>query len=116
MEYTDKIVSCVEAVCGHAEFTITAGEQSFFASKGYPLPKRCKPCRVAKKEQKTAQATAVENRKHSPFGPILDQMQNDPSHPFNRNAGERRGKKPKKGWKHNRRHGREAIGDFEGEM
>lgn len=110
MEYQDKTVICVEEVCGHAEFVITAGEQSFFAEKGYPLPKRCKPCRVAKKAQKTEQAAAIERRKHSVFTPILEQMERGEF----TGGGERRGKKPKKGWKHNRRHGREAIGDFEG--
>lgn len=116
MEYQDKTATCVEAVCGHSEFVITAGEQSFFEGKGYPLPKRCKPCRDRKRQEKDAQTTAAENRKNSPFAPLLDQMHNNPDHPFNKHGGERNGRKPKKGWKHNRRHGREAIGDFEGEQ
>lgn len=40
--FTDKQEKCKD--CGQ-EFTITAGEQSFFHSKGYVLPKRCKVCR-----------------------------------------------------------------------
>jgi CxxC-x17-CxxC domain-containing protein len=43
MEYRDKVLKCVE--CG-AEFVFTAGEQSFFADKGFKNePKRCKPCK-----------------------------------------------------------------------
>jgi CxxC-x17-CxxC domain-containing protein len=43
MEYRDKILKCVE--CG-AEFVFTAGEQAFFADKGFKNePKRCKPCK-----------------------------------------------------------------------
>jgi CxxC-x17-CxxC domain-containing protein len=43
MEYRDKVLKCVE--CG-AEFVFTAGEQMFFADKGFKNePKRCKPCK-----------------------------------------------------------------------
>ncbi|HTJ29740.1 MAG TPA: CxxC-x17-CxxC domain-containing protein [Acidobacteriaceae bacterium] len=34
--------------CGR-EFTFTAADQSFFSERGYSTPKRCKPCRQAKK-------------------------------------------------------------------
>lgn len=43
MEYRDKILKCVD--CG-AEFVFTAGEQMFFADKGFKNePRRCKPCK-----------------------------------------------------------------------
>ncbi len=43
MEYHDKILKCME--CG-AEFVFTAGEQMFFADKGFKNePKRCKGCK-----------------------------------------------------------------------
>jgi CxxC-x17-CxxC domain-containing protein len=46
---SDKILTCVE--CGY-EFTFTAGEQEFFASKGYTNePRRCTQCRGARKSQ-----------------------------------------------------------------
>lgn len=49
MTLSDKTLSCVE--CG-MEFTFTAGEQEFFASKGYTNePKRCPTCREARKAQ-----------------------------------------------------------------
>ncbi len=44
MEYQDRILKCAE--CG-AEFVFTAGEQMFFADKGFKNePKRCKACKA----------------------------------------------------------------------
>lgn len=49
MVYQDKDIQCSD--CG-ARFTFSAGEQEFFASKGFTNePKRCVPCRAAKKTQ-----------------------------------------------------------------
>ena len=49
MAITDKSLVCVE--CG-AGFTFTAGEQEFFASRGYTNePKRCPECRGARRNQ-----------------------------------------------------------------
>lgn len=43
MEYKDKVLKCVE--CG-GEFVFTAGEQLFYADKGFKNePKRCKTCK-----------------------------------------------------------------------
>ncbi len=43
MEYRDRVLKCVD--CG-AEFVFTAGEQLFFADKGFKNePKRCKACK-----------------------------------------------------------------------
>jgi CxxC-x17-CxxC domain-containing protein len=48
--FEDKQLQCVE--CG-AEFTFSAEEQQFFQSKGYTNePKRCLPCREAKRSQR----------------------------------------------------------------
>ena len=45
--YQDKTLKCKD--CG-AEFVFTAGEQEFYAEKGFVNePQRCKPCRDAKK-------------------------------------------------------------------
>ena len=47
MSFEDKSLQCSD--CGQ-EFTFTAGEQEFFASKGYTNePKRCPECRQARK-------------------------------------------------------------------
>ena len=46
-EYKDETIKCVD--CGQ-EFVFTAGEQAFYASKGFTnKPKRCKACREKKK-------------------------------------------------------------------
>ena len=43
MEYQDKVLKCTD--CG-TEFIFTAGEQAFFADKGFRHePKRCKNCK-----------------------------------------------------------------------
>ncbi|MFB3816333.1 MAG: zinc-ribbon domain containing protein [Candidatus Methylomirabilales bacterium] len=47
MQYQDKSLTCVD--CGQP-FVFTAGEQEFFAQKGFQNPpKRCKPCKAAKR-------------------------------------------------------------------
>jgi len=48
MKFEDKSVKCVDC---NEEFTFTAGEQEFYNERGYTEPKRCKPCRDAKKAQ-----------------------------------------------------------------
>lgn len=49
-EFQDKEVRCIEASC-KKYFTITAGEQEFFAGKGFQLPRRCKDCRERRKRE-----------------------------------------------------------------
>ena len=45
--YQDKTLKCKD--CGN-EFVFTAGEQEFYASRGFENePSRCKDCRVARK-------------------------------------------------------------------
>ena len=45
--YEDKTLVCKE--CGN-EFVFTAGEQEFYAERGFQNePQRCKPCRDARK-------------------------------------------------------------------
>jgi len=45
-EFHDRTVTCV-ACKGTFEFT--AGAQEFFAGRGFSEPRRCKPCREARK-------------------------------------------------------------------
>jgi CxxC-x17-CxxC domain-containing protein len=50
MGFQDKSLQCSD--CG-ATFTFTAEEQEFFQSKGYTNePKRCMPCRQARKSER----------------------------------------------------------------
>ncbi len=52
---TDKVLTCKD--CGK-EFTFTAGEQEFYAEKGFHDPARCPECRKANKEKRrTAKPT-----------------------------------------------------------
>ena len=49
-EYKDKTVKCCD--CGE-DFVFTAGEQEFYAEKGFVNePKRCKSCRDKRKSEK----------------------------------------------------------------
>jgi len=48
--YADKVISCAD--CGE-QFTFTAGEQEFYAQKGFTEPpKRCPTCRATRKSQR----------------------------------------------------------------
>lgn len=44
--YEDRQIGCVDC---HRDFTFTAGEQRYFAERQLQDPKRCPPCRAAKK-------------------------------------------------------------------
>jgi len=47
MSFQDKSLTCVD--CGQT-FVFTAGEQEFYAQKGFQnAPKRCKSCKVTKR-------------------------------------------------------------------
>lgn len=49
--YTDEMLTCVD--CGQ-QFAFTAGEQEFFAMKGFTnKPSRCTDCRAARKAGRT---------------------------------------------------------------
>ena len=48
--YTDETLSCTDC---SAPFTFSAGEQEFFAQKGFAnKPNRCPDCRAARKNQR----------------------------------------------------------------
>ena len=56
--YEDKTLVCKE--CGN-EFVFTAGEQEFYAEKGFNNePKRCKPCREKRKQEKKRISNYIE--------------------------------------------------------
>ena len=44
----DMQITCSD--CGQ-EFTFTAADQAFFQERGFSTPKRCRPCRQAKKAE-----------------------------------------------------------------
>jgi CxxC-x17-CxxC domain-containing protein len=47
--YSDKTLTCQD--CGQ-EFSFTAEEQDFYATKGFSEPKRCPNCRQARKAER----------------------------------------------------------------
>ena len=51
----DQTLTCVEC---QREFEFTAGEQTFFAEKGFTPPKRCKPCRDKKRARMETSGSA----------------------------------------------------------
>ena len=65
VEYESIFIKCVEPGCKE-EFEFVSGEQRFYASKGYPLPKRCHPHRILQRER-MAKREAEAKRKESPF-------------------------------------------------
>ena len=49
--YTDETLNCTDC---NAPFTFSAGEQEFFAAKGFTnKPNRCPDCRAARKSQRS---------------------------------------------------------------
>lgn len=54
-----KFLSCVDC---KQEFEFTDGEQKFFKQKGFTDPKRCGPCRKAKKVQTQKKESAGADR------------------------------------------------------
>ena len=72
--YEDKTLRCKD--CGN-EFVFTAGEQEFYASKGFENePQRCKECRTARKnagkqqhEMYTATCASCGGEAKVPFNP-----------------------------------------------
>ena len=75
--YEDKTLVCKE--CGK-EFVFTAGEQEFYAERGFQNePQRCKACRDARKnatrgprEYYTATCAACGGEARAPFEPKSD--------------------------------------------
>ena len=55
MPYHDRSLTCQE--CGQP-FVFTAGEQEFFASRGFSEPRRCPSCRAARKRERRGEPGA----------------------------------------------------------
>ncbi len=79
MAFEDKTLVCVE--CGQS-FVFTAGEQEFYAQKGFMNePKRCKPCKAQRKgmaglggarEEYEVVCSACGQKTTVPFRPVQD--------------------------------------------
>ena len=69
MGFVDRTLQCSD--CG-ATFTFSAEEQEFFASKGYTNdPKRCPPCREARKAQRSSFGGSGSYRPRRPMYPAV---------------------------------------------
>ncbi|HZO99587.1 MAG TPA: zinc-ribbon domain containing protein [Terriglobia bacterium] len=75
MEYRDKVLKCAE--CG-AEFVFTAGEQLFFADRGFKNePKRCKNCK-----SKRGQSVGGQGRQRVETTTVCSQCGKETTVPF----------------------------------
>ena len=75
--YQDKTLVCKD--CGQ-EFTFTAGEQEFYAEKGFQNePARCKDCRMARK----ANANSGARRERVMYDAICAECGKETQIPFN---------------------------------
>ncbi len=64
MEFQDRSITCLD--CKN-EFIFTAGEQEFYERKGFrEIPKRCKPCREARKARRSDGPTSEPRERHAP--------------------------------------------------
>ncbi|BED92457.1 MAG: zinc-ribbon domain containing protein [Candidatus Paraimprobicoccus trichonymphae] len=60
-DYEDKVLRCV--VCGE-DFVFSAGEQSFYAERGFENePKKCRECREADKAKNNNNSSGYKQRK-----------------------------------------------------
>jgi len=80
MGFEDKTIQCAD--CGN-DFTFDVQEQELFASRGYTNePKRCLPCRQARKSQRTGYSSSYSNRSRQMFPATCAQCGKDTEVPF----------------------------------
>ena len=80
MTYQDKAIQCSD--CG-ANFSFTAGEQEFFASKGYTNePKRCPSCREARKAERFGSTGGADRPRRQMFPAVCAQCGKETEVPF----------------------------------
>lgn len=89
-EFTDERLMCVD--CNSA-FDWTAGEQAYFAEQGFTnVPKRCKPCRNARRGQQGTEGLArpaPEQREwQKEFEVVCDKCGADATVPFKPRRGQ----------------------------
>ena len=80
MSFEDKAIQCSD--CG-AVFTFSAEEQEFFQSKGYTNePKRCSPCRQARKSARYGNDSYGYQSQRPMFSVICAECGKDAQVPF----------------------------------
>jgi len=80
MSFVDKSILCSD--CG-TTFTFTAGEQEFFASKGFTNePRRCSSCRQAAKAERYGNSSYSYRRPREMFPAVCAECGKDTEVPF----------------------------------
>lgn len=80
MAYEDIILQCSDCGC---DFEFTVSEQEFYASKGLTnQPKRCKPCRSARKNQSRGGGGRGGYQQKRMYDVVCSQCGNDAQVPF----------------------------------
>ncbi len=80
MGFVDKLLQCSD--CG-VTFTFSAGEQEFFASKGYTNePKRCPSCRQARKAERYGDGGSGYRSQRQMFPAVCAQCGKETEVPF----------------------------------
>jgi CxxC-x17-CxxC domain-containing protein len=80
MSFTDKSLQCAD--CG-VTFTFTAEEQEFHQSKGFTNePKRCQPCRQARKSQRNSYGSGGSRYDRQMFPAVCAECGIDTQVPF----------------------------------
>ncbi len=85
MSFLEKSIQCSD--CG-TTFTFTAGEQEFFASKGFTNePKRCSSCRQARKTEHNGNSGYSHRSQREMFSVTCADCGKDTQVPFEPNEG-----------------------------
>lgn len=80
MTYQDKSIQCAD--CG-ASFQFTAGEQEFFASKGYTNePKRCPSCRQSRRSNRYGETGGASSGPRQMFPAVCGECGKETQVPF----------------------------------
>ena len=70
----DQQLTCIDY---NQPFTFTQGEQDFYAGHSLTPPKRCKPCRDAKKQRQAQGRPRLQNEPRRPEMPAAGMGQDD---------------------------------------
>ena len=80
MPYRDKVLRCIEC---QAEFVFTAGEQMFYAEKGFKNePRRCKNCKARRSEYAPQGRRAESQSSRSVTATVCSQCGKETTVPF----------------------------------
>jgi CxxC-x17-CxxC domain-containing protein len=80
MSFQDKTIQCSDCA---ASFTFSAGEQEFYASRGYTNePKRCPPCRQARKSERNGNGNSSYTAPRQMFAATCAECGKDTELPF----------------------------------